>query len=219
MKKRNEINGNSGIKTVEYILASVVSLLTIAVILSSRVFHVNYLVISSMTFVFIVVRAFDIIRRKGTSFEDYLTLGMILIFGVIYTALKGEINAVIMVIASMTFLYSVGLVSPRRTMLQSRSLFGFIMGYAVFTIAIVVLFAGAYYANNETFIYIEGGPSPMTFEDSLYFSAVTYSSVAYGEILPLGINRLLTSIQSLIAMIVNVAFIGWIFGMKNFDDG
>ena len=74
---------------------------------------------------------------------------------------------------------------------------------------VIFLFAGAYISNPEHFININN-QQILDFEDAIYFSTITITTVGYGDIAPLGINRIFASLEAFIGMIINVALLGYI---------
>jgi len=66
----------------------------------------------------------------------------------------------------------------------------------------VIFAAGWYFVDHAGVGYLKGGHSV---EDMLYFSLVTYTSLGYGDIVPLGDARLLAGLESLIGLVM----IGW----------
>jgi hypothetical protein len=82
-------------------------------------------------------------------------------------------------------------------------------------VAIIFLFAGTYSANSNLFVEFDK-PANLDFIGSLYFSVVTFTTLGYGDISPLGINRLIVSIESIIGISLNIAFIGYILASKRF---
>jgi len=66
-----------------------------------------------------------------------------------------------------------------------------------------MIFAASWYFVDHVGVgYLRGGHS---FEDMLYFSLITYTSLGYGDIVPLGDARLLAGVESLVGLVM----IGW----------
>jgi hypothetical protein len=70
----------------------------------------------------------------------------------------------------------------------------------------IALYGGAYYMLAATFgIGSMGDPGPLPFTRCLYFSAETYTTLGYGDVLPHGDLRLLAGVEALNGMLL----IGW----------
>lgn len=70
----------------------------------------------------------------------------------------------------------------------------------------VWLFAGAYYLFVDVFALGGfGGVHHGTFVDDLYFSAVTYTSIGFGDVYPVDNVRLITGVEALVGLMM----IGW----------
>lgn len=204
-----------GIKRVEFLLAVVAAILLIGSLLSQKFFDLSYWLVSLFVLAYVVVKIFDITRSSGTIFEDYASLGIIIVFGIIHFILGEKINSVIITVMVFVLIYSVGLIPWIDNILKSRKVMYFILSYAFFILMIVLLFAGLYSANSLEFTYL-GEATELSFEDSLYFSVISYTTVGYGEFSPTGVNKLISSIQAIMGMILNIAFIGYILASKRF---
>ena len=122
-----------------------------------------------------------------------------------------------MIIVVMIFLliYSIGLIPWIDTLIRSRHSLVFAISYALFVIMIIFLFAGMYFANNSEFNY-NGQKTKLSFKDSFYFSTITFATVGYGDITPIGTNRLIATFQAITGMILNIAFIGYVLASREF---
>ena len=67
---------------------------------------------------------------------------------------------------------------------------------------IILSFAGIYYVDNET-----TNDGPLEFVDALYFSVVTFTSLGYGDISPLGISRFFAASEALIGVFMISLFV------------
>jgi voltage-gated potassium channel Kch len=74
---------------------------------------------------------------------------------------------------------------------------------------IIFLFAGTYISNPEDFIHINNNQI-LDFEEAIYFSTITITTVGYGDITPIGINRIFAALEAFLGMIINVALLGYI---------
>ncbi|MFH1425457.1 MAG: potassium channel family protein [archaeon] len=206
---------NFNFKSAEFLLVVVIAVLLAGSLLSQQFLDLPYQIISFLIFAFIVLKVVDISKAKGTIFEDYFSLAVIIILGVVHFLLGERVNSIIIVVMVFVLVYSVGLVPWINDLLKSRRVSWFIGSYAFFAVMIVFLFAGIYFANNGDFFYL-GVKTDLSFEDSLYFSAISFTTVGYGDIAPVGINRLVASIQAIFGMILNIVFIGYILASKRF---
>jgi hypothetical protein len=70
----------------------------------------------------------------------------------------------------------------------------------------ILLYGGAYYVLASTLeIGRMGPPGPLPFSRCLYFSAETYTTLGYGDVLPFGDLRLLAGVEALNGILL----IGW----------
>ena len=68
---------------------------------------------------------------------------------------------------------------------------------------IIFSYAGIYYMDNET--TKEG--EPLEFLEALYFSVVTFTSLGYGDISPLGISRFFAASEALLGVFMISLFV------------
>jgi len=203
--------------SIEFILAIIIAILISASLLSQQysiVIPENTIII--LLSIFIFLKIFHIIRKRGTVFEDYATLFIIIIFGILYFfVLESKINTLILIFMVLTILYSAGITRYIQHLSRSRNIISFIISYFLVVVAVIVLFSGVYATNNTLFI-ANGEPTRLTFEDSLYFSIITFTTVGYGDIAPLGLNRMIASAQAISALLLNIAFIGYVLSSRRF---
>jgi len=199
----------------EFFLVVIIGILIISSLLSQQYFNLPFQYTSVLIFIFLIVKTIQIIRKGGTIFEDYIALGMLLIVWVLHFILGESLKPVVSVAIVILLLYSAGLIPWLKVIIRSKSISTFILSYAFLILVIIFLFSGIYFSNNTDFKE-EGIPASLTFEESIYFSTITFTTVGYGDISPIGINRLISSIQAVTALIMNIAFIGYILSSKRF---
>jgi len=112
-------------------------------------------------------------------------------------------------------LYSVGIIPSVKNLARSKSITAFMISYFIFVTAIILLFAGTFTVNNGRFT-VEGELTSLSFADALYFSTITFTTIGYGDIAPIGINRLLASLEAIFGLIMNIAFIGYVLSSRRF---
>lgn len=200
---------------IEFILALIIATTLLLSLLFEAIFKIipKYFIFT-LLILFAIVKIFHIIRRKGTIFEDYLSLLVIILLAFLrYITVESRINTIFMVISIVVVLYSLGLIPTINKLAKPKSVLSFLVSYTIFIMVIIFLFAGTYMANNEFFLN-NGGPVKLDFHNSLYFSTMTFTTVGYGDIAPLGINRLISSLEAIIGVTLNIAFIGYILASK-----
>ena len=79
-------------------------------------------------------------------------------------------------------------------------------------VLIIFLFAGAYLSRADQFIEF-GQQKHILFEDALYFSTVTITTVGYGDFVPLGVNRWLAALEAFLGMLINVALLRYVLSI------
>lgn len=213
MKKESD---RKRLDKIEFILAIIIAVVLIGTLFSQEVLRFPPTFISVLLILFVGIKIATIIRKKGTIFEDYVSLVIIMAFWIIYLTIKNNLNVAVLVVITLTLLYSVGLIPSIKNISRSRNTISFIVSYMGFIVAVIVLFAGAYFANSTSFVQ-QGYPVQLSFEDSLYFSTMTFTTVGYGDIAPTGINKLVSSVEAITAIALNIAFIGYILASKRFN--
>lgn len=199
----------------EFILGIITAALLIIALLWRRYFFIPYKFIFFLLAGFIAIKIYYIIKRKGTIIEDYISLTILTILGVIDYFFWDKINTMIIVVMIFLLIYSIGLIPWIDTLIRSRHSLVFAISYALFVIMIIFLFAGMYFANNSEFNY-NGQKTRLSFKDSFYFSTITFATVGYGDITPIGTNRLIATFQAITGMILNIAFIGYVLASREF---
>ena len=199
----------------EFILGIITATLLVLVLISRKYFFISYRLVFIPLALFIAIKIYYIIKRKGTIIEDYISLGILAILGAVDYFFWEKINIIIIVAMVFLLIYSIGLIPWIDTLIRSRHLLVFIISYALFVLVIIFLFSGVYFANNTEFNY-NGQKTKISFKDSFYFSTITFATVGYGDITPTGTNRLITTFQALLGMILNIAFIGYVLASRDF---
>ena len=198
---------------LEIILAIIIAILFIGSLFFEAYLNISPMITSILLIIFVGIKIHNIIHKKGAVFEDYVSLGLIIVFGIIHFFWGEKFNPFFTIFVAALFLYSIGLIPRLKSIAASKSIISFVLNYLFFIIVLTVLFGGFYYSHNTDFNF-NGTPTTIDFFDSLYFSIVTFSTIGYGDITPLGINRLASSIQALFGLTLNIAFIGYILALK-----
>lgn len=195
------------------ILAIVIAVFFISTLFFEAYLNVPPIVTSILLIAFVSVKIHNILHKNGSIFEDYISLGLIIVFGIIHFFWGEEFNPFFTIFVAALFLYSIGLIPRLKSIATARGVFSFLFNYLFFVVVLIFLFGGFYYSHNSDFSF-NGIPATINFPESLYFSITTFSTIGYGDFSPLGINRLASSIQALIAMALNIAFIGYILASR-----
>lgn len=199
----------------ELILGIITAVLLIATLVSRKYFFISYKFIFVFLACFIAIKVYYIIKRKGTIIEDYISLAILAVLGFVDYFYWNKINTIIIVVMVFLLVYSIGLIPWIDTLIRSRHSLVFAISYALFVIMIIFLFAGMYFANNAEFNY-NGQKTRITFKDAFYFSTITFATVGYGDITPIGTNKWVATSQALLGMILNIAFIGYVLASRDF---
>lgn len=192
----------------EFVL-TVLIIFSIIASLTTKIAHFPLYVVPILVALFLVLKIFHIVKKGGTLLEDYASVGAIAIFLVLYTLLKGEVHIALVMVFIVVLLYSTGLTLWIKSQFKSRQITHFLISYLFTIVIVILLFAGAYSSRSDEFL-VMNQQANLGFADSLYFSTMTFTTVGYGDIVPLGINKILASIQAIIGITVNIALIGYI---------
>ena len=192
----------------------------IAVALTASLFSEQYLEIPSfitplLLGLFIGVKIFHIMKKGGTLIEDYAAITIIALFIVVYYVLGSRVSPLLITVFIFILFYSAGLMLWVRSTFGSRKVTHFLASYISSVIMIIFIFAGAYLSRADGFIQ-SNEQIKLTFEDALYFSTITITTVGYGDIIPIGINRGLSAIEAFIGMLINVALLGYVLSSGKF---
>lgn len=202
--------------SVEFWLAVLIAALLMISLISQQFVHLPRYVIPALILLFILFKIRHILKKGGTILEDYTAIGAIALFFILYLILGEKVNAVLSTIFIFILLYSAGLMLWIKTTFGSRKVTHFLISYATTVIMVILLFAGAYTSGAGSFIEF-GEEKNLSFSESLYFSTVTFTTVGFGDIVPLGINRLFAGLESILGVIINVALIGYLLASGRYD--
>lgn len=216
IRKKQEIDKRY--TRVEFALAIIIAILIISSLLSQQFFNFPFQYTSIFILAFIAIKIGQIIRKGGTIFEDYVALTIMGIFWILHFILGDALKPVASISIVILLFYLVGLIPWLRVMIRSRKVSTFILSYAFLIFVMVALFGGIYFSNNSEFKE-DGLQKTINFEEALYFSTITFTTVGYGDISPTGVNRAFASLQAVTALILNIAFIGYILSSKRFKTG
>ncbi len=199
----------------EFILAVIIAALLLGSLFSEQYLHAPPLFTTLLILAFVGLRIYDMRRIGGSIFEDYTALAIIVTFGIINLILREQINSIIIMVIVFVMIYSVGLIPWIDHLLKSKRVVVFIISYGFFVTMIILLFAGAYYANHTQFLYLSK-PTTISFPDSLYYSAITFTTVGYGDFTPIRTNKFIAALEAMTAILLNIAFIGYILASQRF---
>ncbi|MEK6844474.1 MAG: ion channel [Nanoarchaeota archaeon] len=194
---------------LEKILIIIISISLIISLISQQFIIIPAYLVPFFIFIFLIVKLFHIFKKGGTLLEDYTATGVIIIFLILYLILGEKINATLVITFILILFYSTGLIFWVRTTLTSKKIVHFLISYLATVIMIITLFAGAYSSGAGSFTE-SGKIIELDFGESIYFSTVTFTTVGYGDISPLGVNRFFAAFEALIGVLINVALIGYL---------
>ncbi len=197
-------------KSIEFILAVIIVVALISSLTSERMINLPHYITPFLIFVFIALKILHIRRQGGTLLEDYTTIGVMVVFSILHISLKGDLNPMLIIVFVAILLYATGLMLWVKTKLGSRKIVHFLISYVTTLVMIIFLFAGAYLSNSDEFM-VNDVNNNLNFNEALYFSTVTITTVGYGDIIPLSnINRFLAASESFLGMVINVALLGYV---------
>ncbi len=197
-------------KGFELLLAVIIGLVLIGSLTSEKYIDIPNYIVPLLVILFISMKAIHIVKQGGSLLEDYLTLAVMLLFIILYVVLKGNLNPILVTSFIVILGYSTGLMFWIKTKFSTNKIAHFIFSYVSTIFMIIFLFAGAYISNSEDFI-VEGEKKNINFEEALYFSTITVTTVGYGDIIPTSkVNRFLSASEAFIGMTINVALLGYI---------
>ncbi len=200
---------NSKSTPFEIILSIIIAILSLIYLTSLEDLRILVFIIPILTLTFIVVKIRHIIKEKGTVLEDYTITAVMIIFLLLYIILKGRINSALTIVFIFMLFYSAGVMIWLKARITSKKITHFIISYITTIILTILLFAGAYTSGTGAFLEAEK-VKELKFREALYFSSMTFTTVGYGDIVPLGIYRLFASLEAILGITINTALIGYI---------
>ena len=182
---------------IEFVLAIlIVGALIISLITRQFVYYPRYFTLFLIV-LFLIIKIHHIWKEGGTLLEDYTTIGTVILFLVLFAILRENINTLLTTIFIFILIYSTGLMLWIKKTFESKKIVHFLISYVTTVIFVIFLFAGAFTSGNGWFIE-NGTVKQLSFNEALYVSVITFTTVGFGDISPLGINRLFAALESLL---------------------
>lgn len=203
---------------IEFGLALLIGLALTASLFSERYFPIPGFVTPLLLGLFLGVKIVHIVKKGGTLLEDYTAIAVIGIFFILYFVLKADLSPILITVFILILFYSAGLMLWVKTTFGSPHITHFIASYILTTLMIIFLFSGAYVSRASNFIE-RGEEVQLSFEQALYFSTVTFTTVGYGDITPVGINQALAGIEAYLGMLINIALLGYVLSTNKGRNG
>jgi voltage-gated potassium channel Kch len=213
--KRNKVSKTQKTEFTLVIITSLLLIISIIAETSNLITNITALLL----LVFISFKIYNMVKSSSALFEDYAALLITIIFWAIYMTLGSNLHGITILAFSIFFIvYGITSVLWAKDLFELRNIMLFLVSYAIFITLIVFIFAGAYYSNNDLFQTQLNPGEPIAYTEAIYFSTITFTTVGYGDIAPLGVNRLIASIQSITAIVLNIAFMGYILASRRFKN-
>ena len=196
-------------KSIEFFLAIIIVVILAGSLTTKRYLDFPTFITPLLIAVFVVLKVIHIVRQGGTLLEDYTTIAVLLVFAILHIVLKGDLNAILITTFVAILLYATGLMFWVKSTLGSKKITHFLASYITTLFMIIFLFAGTYLSNPEEFL-VHGIQKNIAFEDALYFSTITLTTVGYGDINPTGINKFFSALEAFMGMVINIALLGYV---------
>lgn len=194
---------------IEFGLAVLIAIALTATLFSEQYIPLPHYLTPLLLLAFIVLKIVHIVKKGGTMLQDYAATAIIVLFALIYYLLKAQASPLLIAAFIVVLFYSAGLMLWVKSTFGSPKVTHFLASYIITLLMIIFIFAGAYLSRADNFVEY-GQQTHVTFEDALYFSTVTLTTVGYGDLTPIGINRGLAAFEAFLGMLVNVALLGYI---------
>jgi len=151
-------------------------------------------------------------EKREIKFEQTIFVLIFIGYTVLSLSLvqKSLLVLVSLLILVTGILYILALIMWEKVLVSNRKNVPiFVLSYFIFTVLIIFLFVGLY----ATFGNLGSGgkiipKNNLTTTDYLYFSTITFTSVGYGDLYPVGDAKIVSTIESYLGMVFNIAIIG-----------
>ncbi|MEN9625758.1 MAG: Ion channel [archaeon] len=201
---------------IEFVLAIlIVAALIISLTTRKLVYYPRYFTIF-LIILFLITKIHHIWKEGGALLEDYTTIGAVMLFIVLFAILRENINTLLTTVFIFILIYSTGLMLWIQRTFESKKIVHFLISYITTIIMVILLFAGAFTSGNGLFTE-NGKEKQLSFHEALYVSVITFTTVGFGDISPIGINRLFASLEALLGIIINIALIGYLLASGRYS--
>jgi hypothetical protein len=201
---------------IEFILALLIVIVLILSLLTQEIIRFPRYLTIFLIVLFLALKFRHIWKEGGTVLEDYTAIGTLALFLILYILLKENINTALTTMFIVILIYSTGLMLWIKTTFESKKIVHFLISYITTVIIVILLFAGAFTSSNDKFLE-QGEEKYLSFQEALYVSVITFTTVGFGDISPLGLNRLFAALEALIGIIINIALIGYLLASGRYN--
>ncbi|MFA5856513.1 MAG: ion channel [Candidatus Pacearchaeota archaeon] len=173
------------------------------------------LAITSTLFTFHII-LYDIIKEKRYQenfiFEDLMSilnlLGLTILTWIIVMMQHSLVSGYILILITVIFIFILFTTRCGKWVYDSKKAILFILFYLITSFIIITLCAVIYDIQGELEYKGELVKENLTITDYYYFSTITFTTVGYGDIVPVGKSRITAMIEAYLGMAFNVAIIG-----------